>query len=101
MTETYLTDELNVRRRPAERFWKNIKIKRLNNVPAEKGENKKVKLIFAGKKRKIFFANEQTMIERQRLNTPEINVAVTHFAVVWSYLNVHKPNWKSRKSIEC
>lgn len=61
MTETNLTDELNVRRRPAERFWKNIKIKRLNNVPAEKGENRKFKLLFAETKM-IFFANdEQTM----------------------------------------
>lgn len=42
--ETYLTDELNVRRRPAERFWKNIKIKRLDNVPAGKEENRKGKL---------------------------------------------------------
>lgn len=41
MTEIYLTDELNVRRRPAERFWKYIKIKRLNNVPAEIGKTKK------------------------------------------------------------
>lgn len=26
---------------------------------------------------------------------------VTHFDCVWSYLNVHNPNWKSRKSMEC
>lgn len=26
---------------------------------------------------------------------------VTHFECVWSYLNVHNPNWKSRKSMEC
>lgn len=29
------------------------------------------------------------------------HAAITHFDVAWSYLNVHKPNWKSRKSIEC
>lgn len=34
--------------------------------------------------------------------TRNINVRYqTHFDFAWSYLNVHNPNWNSRKSMEC
>lgn len=36
-TQTYLTDELQVRGRPVERFREHVKIKRLYDVPAETG----------------------------------------------------------------
>lgn len=38
--DAYLTDELFVRRRPVERLWEYVKIKRLYNIPAEERRRK-------------------------------------------------------------
>lgn len=40
--QTYLADELYVRGAPVKRLWKNIKIKSLGDISAEKKNNKKL-----------------------------------------------------------
>lgn len=85
---TNLTDKLDIWWTSVKGFWKNIEIKWLHYIPVKKMSCMSIQQAY-----QYYFINSS--IKKTR------NKRITYFSSVWSYLKVQRPNWKSKKSMEC